>query len=557
MGYDLKPLKAPRTAGNVLRVLTAAAESSLTGGALADKFLADIGVVTLRQTVIDEPPTFLPPVHATSPRKGKAKQPAVEPAGPNHESFPFETAYDFVRAYKSGRCTPLQVAERVLAWTSESDRKDPAMRIFIAQSRDDLLAQAEASAARYRDGNPLGPLDGVPIAVKDELDQAGYRTTVGTSFLGRSKASEDAEPVARLRRAGALLIGKANMHEIGMGVTGLNPHHGPARNPYLPSRATGGSSSGSAAAVAAGFCPIAVGADGGGSIRIPSSLCGVVGLKPTFSRVSEHGAAPLCWSLAHVGPIAVSARDAALAFSVMAGPDPKDPQTLAQPPVDFHDWENGDLSGLRIGVYWPWFNDAEADVVRLGKQLLETLTEAGAELREISVSGLSLLRTAHLVTIASEMVTSNMHDMARDSAAYGNDVRVNLSLASRLRSSDYVQAQRVRTQICRQFATLFEQVDLIATPTTGCTAPELMPDALETGDSNLTLADRIMRFSLAANLTGVPGISLPAGYDYQGLPVGLQLMAAPFEEVSLLRVALVAEARVARRLPRVHSSLLE
>lgn len=237
------------------------------------------------------------------------------------------------------------------------------------------------------------------------------------SFLGTSKAKEDAEPVARLRRAGALLIGKANMHEIGMGVTGLNPHHGPARNPYLPNRATGGSSSGSAAAVAAGLCPIAVGADGGGSIRIPASLCGVVGLKPTFSRVSEHGAAPLCWSLAHVGPIAVSARDAALALSVMAGADPKDPHTLGQPPLDFAELERGDLSGLRIGVYWPWFEDAEADVVRLGKQLLETLVEAGAELREIEIGDLAPADAARAKTFAACADTESARSTPRQHRA--------------------------------------------------------------------------------------------------------------------------------------------
>jgi Asp-tRNA(Asn)/Glu-tRNA(Gln) amidotransferase A subunit family amidase len=166
----------------------------------------------------------------------------------------------------------------------------------------------------------LGPLDGVPIAVKDELDQVPYATTAGTRFLGREPASSDATVVARLRSAGALLVGKTNMHEVGLGITGVNPHHGTSRNPYDPARITGGSSSGSAAAVAAGLCPIAVSADAGGSIRIPAALCGVVGLKPTFGRMSERGAAALCWSLAHIGVIGASSADVALvAMKALSG----------------------------------------------------------------------------------------------------------------------------------------------------------------------------------------------------------------------------------------------
>ena len=170
---------------------------------------------------------------------------------------------------------------------------------MIAVNRDDVMKQAREATQRIKAGKPLSIFDGVPVAVKDELDMVPYPTTVGTSFLGKSPAKEDATVVARMRAAGALLVGKTNMHEIGINVTGLNPHHGTTRNPYNTDHFTGGSSSGSATAVAAGLVPVAIGADGGGSIRIPASFCGVFGLKPTFGRVSEHGAAPLCWSVAH------------------------------------------------------------------------------------------------------------------------------------------------------------------------------------------------------------------------------------------------------------------
>jgi len=417
-------------------------------------------------------------------------------------------------------------------------------------------AQAAASAARWKSGQPLSVFDGVPVPVKDELDQAGYPTTVGTKFLGTQPATEDATVVARLRAAGALLVGKTNMHEIGMGVTGLNPNHGSARNPYDPTRATGGSSSGSAAAVAAGFGPMAVGADGGGSIRIPASLCGLVGLKATYGRVSEHGAAPLCWSVAHVGPIAATARDAALGYALMAGADPKDANTLGQPAVHLKDFESPSLAGVRLGVYRPWFEDARGEVVGACRTLLEGLVERGAQLVELEVPELGLLRTVHLVTIVSEMASSHLAYFERHASEYGLDTRLNLSLARQFQAFDYIHAQRLRVRLHRHFAQALSQCDVLMTPTTGCTAPVLALDALSTGESNLPLFYEIMRFAPAANLTGFPAVSMPAGYDGQGLPVGLQAMGRPWEEHLLLQMARVAEELVPRQRPAVYRSLV-
>jgi Asp-tRNA(Asn)/Glu-tRNA(Gln) amidotransferase A subunit family amidase len=228
--------------------------------------------------------------------------------------YRFETVADFARAYRGGQLSPVDVARRLADACSSLDERDPAMQLLIAQDADDLMAQAEASAARFAAGEPLGVFDGVPVAVKDELDQVPYPTTVGTAFLGRESADEDATVAARFRAQGALLFGKTAMHEIGIGVTGLNPHHGTPRNPYDPGHFTGGSSSGPAAVVAAGLCPVAIGADGGGSIRTPAALCGISGLKATYGRISEHGAYPLCWSVGHVGPLAATVLDTALAY---------------------------------------------------------------------------------------------------------------------------------------------------------------------------------------------------------------------------------------------------
>jgi Asp-tRNA(Asn)/Glu-tRNA(Gln) amidotransferase A subunit family amidase len=425
------------------------------------------------------------------------------------------------------------------------------MRAFIAQDRDDVMRQARESTERRRAGQPRSVLEGVPIAVKDEVDQVPYPTTVGTRVHGRVPALRDATVVARLRAAGAVLIGKTNMHEIGIGVTGLNPHHGTARNPHDPSRHTGGSSSGSAAAVALGLCPAAVAADGGGSIRIPAAFCGLVGLKPTFGRVSEHGAAPLCWSVAHLGPIAATSEDAALLYAVMAGADAADPLTLGQPDAHLDGIEQLDLGGVRIGVDGAWFDDADSEVVAPCREALAVLERAGAELVDVSVSEVDLCRLAHLVTIGTEMTASQEPFFGEHLHAYGSDTQLLFSLVSCFPPTLYIAAQRARARVCFAFNEILQGVDVLATPTTGCVAPEVSRRALATGESNLVLFDRIMRFAPVANLTGLPAVSVPAGYAGH-LPVGLQLLGRPWQEHLLLRLCRVVERGVQRRQPRVH-----
>jgi Asp-tRNA(Asn)/Glu-tRNA(Gln) amidotransferase A subunit family amidase len=563
MGYEAKTVKAPRMAGPLLRISTGLAEGSLTGSLLTGTLLESAGILAIRGSVCDEAPMLHPPglPRATPGADGDAPPPDLGPldelvAQAAAPGFRFETAADFARAYREGRTSPLQVAERVLDRTQQSEEHDPAMRLFIAQRRDDVLAQAHEATDRWQRGKPLSPLDGVPVAVKDEVDQQGYPTTVGTCFLGKVAAAEDSGAVAPLRRAGAVLIGKANMHEIGLGVTGLNPHHGSARNPYDPARATGGSSSGPAACVAAGLGPVAVGADGGGSIRIPASLCGVVGLKPTFGRVSERGAAALCWSVAHIGPVAASVADAALAFALMAGPDPRDPNTHGRPPVTLARLAEGDLGGVRLGVMPAWFDDGDPPVVEQCRAALELLVAAGAQVVELDIPDLAMARSTHLTTIVAEMAAAHLPHYERHRRDYSLETRLNLALARRLTAYDYIHAQRLRARIAASFAAALGEVDAIATPATGCTAPLLPPDALKTGESNLEVVERIMRFAPVANLTGLPAISVPAGYDHLGLPVGLQLMGRHFEEHLLLRLAAVVERGVERRAPRVHYSLL-
>jgi Asp-tRNA(Asn)/Glu-tRNA(Gln) amidotransferase A subunit family amidase len=543
----------------MLRALAGLAESPGAGAVLTQKMLADAGIAAMRGVPASETPALVPPSFALSAelsRGASADAGAAAALGPASAGFPFECARDFHTAFATGATTPVEVAERALAWTRESDALTPAMRVFIAQRADDVMAQAEASQHRWSRGEPIGPFDGVPIAVKDELDQAGYPTTVGTRFLGRDVATADATAVARLRAAGAVLLGKANMHEIGLGVTGLNPHHGAARNPYHPDRATGGSSSGPAAAVAMGLGPVALGADGGGSIRIPASLCGLVGLKPTYGRVSEHGAAPLCWSVAHIGPIGGCIADVAAAYALIAGPDPLDPHTQGQPAVHLEGLGSGDLKGLRIGVYAPWFEHAEQAVVASCQRALDALLARGAERVDVVVPELGLLRAVHLVTIVGEMAGAHMTAYDAHRKEYGADTRLNLALGRKLTAADYVHAQRHRVRLAGHFERILREVDVLVTPTTGRTAPVLASDAIGSGEANLEMTDQIMRFAPAANLTGLPALSVPCGYDGSGLPIGIQLLGRAFDEARLLQVGRALEESTPRMAPRVHRRLL-
>jgi Asp-tRNA(Asn)/Glu-tRNA(Gln) amidotransferase A subunit family amidase len=560
MSYDLKPWKAPKAAGVGIRMLTAMVGHPPLGGALSSLLLKNLGIPAFRRVEASGTIPFGPPARPSLPAAGHDSGPLVQQAAGAESragsGFAFESAGDYAHAYLQGRTDPEEVARRLLKFTKDSDEMKPPLRVFIAQKAEDVLRQAQESAGRYRQKKPLSPLDGVPVAVKDELDQRGYPTSVGTSFLGRELVSEDAEVVSRLRRAGALLLGKANMHEIGILPTGLNPIFGAARNPYDPARETGGSSSGPAAAVAAGLCPIAVGADGGGSVRIPASFCGVFGLKPTFGRMSEHGAAPLCWSVAHVGPVGATLRDVALAYAVMAGPDPKDKNSLDQPAPVLTGFGRRDLSGIRLGICTPWFEDADAEVVAACRKVLEGLKAAGCAVEEVELPDLSLLRTVHTVIIVSEMAAAHLQHFRNHRREYSTVTRLNLSLARRLKATDYVHAQRHRMRLCEQFDSVMRKVDALVTPSTGCTAPVIAEKALKTDESNLTLIDRIMRYARPANLTGYPAISFPAGYDSQGLPIGFQVMGRSFEEHKLLQIAAAAEGLVEREKPRVHYRVL-
>jgi len=556
--YDLKSVKLPYLAGGALKLVASLAEGSLKGLILPN-LLESGGITWLRKQNFDEAPTNHPihfsgkmqeKVTATSaselPRKASATK-----------GFQFTSIFDIAKAYRDGTTTPEEVARKVLESIEASNKNNPPLNAFIAYQADDLMKQASEATQRIKKKKPLSIFDGVPVGIKDEVDVKGYPTTCGTPFL-KKVAEEDATVVARLRGTGALIVGKTNMHEIGINVTGLNPHFGSTCNPYNTNHYSGGSSSGSGTAVASGLVPVAIGADGGGSIRIPSSFCGLVGLKSTYGRVSEYGAFPLDWSVAYLGPLAGSATDAALTYALIAGSDLNDPNSLHQPTPSLKGWDNLKLKGLKLGVYWQWFRHADPEVVAACEAMLKQFEAMGCTIHEVTIPNLEANRVAHLITIASEMAQAmdSIYDNAHRFQEHGVDVRLNLALARQLTATDYVLAQRVRTRMMRHFAEAFQEVDMVITPSTAIAAPPIKSGALPDGDSDLSTTLEIMRFATTSNMTGHPAISFPVGYTKKGLPIGMQAIGRPWDESTLLRMALAAEQVVEKKEPQVYYNLL-
>ena len=572
--YNLKSVSIPRTSGRTLKILVSLLRTPGIRLLLIPFLLKQAGLSSLRKSKVEDFPVMSPihPIESkiTSVAAKKTikefidlvdkKQPHVLDQKIINSSkqnlFQPETAFDFHRAYLEGKTTPTDVALRLMDIVRSIEESAVPLRPFIAWKERELMQQARASTERYESGESLGILDGVPISVKDELDMTPFPTMVGTKFYNTQPPAEDATSVSRLRSAGALMVGKTNMHEIGLGVTGLNVPCGTTRNPHHLDHYPGGSSSGSAAAVAAGLSPIALGLDGGGSIRIPASLCGVVGLKTTWGRISSAGAAPLSWSVSTVGPIASSVDDAALAYSYLAGPDIRQGLTQNQPPVDLQYYNDANLKGVKLGIFSAWFKHASVDIVQNCEHMLDAFKAQGATIEEVEIPELNEVRIAHAVTLATEMLTSLQTYFKIFRQPFGLDVLLNLTLAKEFKGSDYVKAQRIRAELIRNMTQIYQRVDAIVSPSTACTAPPIFPEALKNGESDLSTLTELMRYVPEANIGGFPAISFPVGYDAKGLPVGMQIMGRPWEESFLLRMAKTSERFFTRHPPMMRFSLL-
>jgi aspartyl-tRNA(Asn)/glutamyl-tRNA(Gln) amidotransferase subunit A len=429
------------------------------------------------------------------------------------------------------KLSPVELTEACLERIGSLDAR---LRAFITVTREEALTSAQQAASAIARGNYKGPLHGVPIALKDLFDTAGVRTTAGSKILAERVPAEDAEATARLKAAGAVLIGKLNMHEFAFGVTGANPHFGAIHNPWDLERSCGGSSSGSAAAVAAAMVPAALGSDTGGSIRIPSALCGVTGIKPTYGRVSRRGIVPLSWSLDHAGPMARTALDAAIVLKAISGRDPLDESTGAEPVPDYaRILEDRRLKGLRVGVPQEhFFDNVDEEVLKaIHTAILVLRDELKAQVDEVSLPHIAEAPAAVNAIMLPEALAYHQRWLSERPQDYGEDVRSRLDLALAYPAVSYVQAQRLRSLIVEEWREkVFDRFDLLAVPTTPVAAPTLDDNTIQT---TLTL----VRLTGTFNLLGVPAASVPCGFTSNGLPIGLQLVGRWWEEGTVLRVA--------------------
>jgi len=444
------------------------------------------------------------------------------------------TIESFGSALRARRISALEITDECLG---RIDRLGPTLRAFITVDADGARRVAKERDAELAAGRARGPLHGVPMAWKDLCASAGLPTSCGTRTRDYFVSEAPCTAVARLTAAGAITLGKTNMTELALGPFGDNAHHGHVQNPWRSGHCSGGSSSGSGSAISAGLALGAIGSDTGGSIRLPAACCGIVGVKPTYGRVSRAGAMALSWSNDHLGPMARTVRDAALMLGVMAGSDSADPTTSRRRVPDYLAGIDAGVRGLRLGVpanYY--FDEVDAEIVTAVREAARQLGELGARVTEVRVPDPIPLAEATGVVSRAESATIHERLLRERPQELQPVVRARLEFGLHLSAHDYLQALRSRGRLTREFLrAVFSQVDLLLAPTIPEPAPEIT--AVTTGrvEDIITRMGRFSRLTRPFNGLGLPVLSLPCGFSTRGLPLALSIVGRPFDEATVLR----------------------
>ena len=445
----------------------------------------------------------------------------------NLNSLTIVSALELIRGQQA---TPQDVAAACLR---QIQRLNATLHAFITVIAEPPIETINASLPSTTITNMLR---GIPIAVKDLFDTAGIRTTVGSRFFADHIPTTDAFVVEKLKQAGATILGKTNTHEIALGVTGNNPHYGAARNPWDRTRVSGGSSSGSAIAVAADMALGALGTDTGGSIRIPASLCGVVGFKPTYGRVSLRGVFPLSWNLDHVGPLTKTVRDAALLLQVISLYDSADPASIKMLTGDYLSHLTDDISGRKIAFgVGEYIAAADPEVLEAVQEARLVFDSLGCKLEDVNVDWMREAALANKTMTQSDGAAVHRDRLQEHPDWFGEDIRQRLEAGAKTTSTDYILARRTQTEMRRRCEQFFEKYDLLILPTTPTSAPSIEGvDALEQ-------AARLTRFTAPFNLTGLPALSLPCGFTKTRLPIGLQIVSRAGADARVLNAGYAFE----------------
>ena len=449
----------------------------------------------------------------------------------------YMSAWEVSRRIREGEVSPVDVVDACLA---RIEATEPTLNSFITLLPEAARAAAQRAEQEIARGNYRGPLHGIPVGLKDLFNTAGVRTTSGTRIYDNYVPAADCTVAARFRQAGAILLGKLNMHPLAYGPTGENADYGHMHNPWNPERVTGGSSGGSGSAAAAGQCHITMGSDTGGSVRIPAALCGIVGLKPTYGRVSRAGLTPLSWCLDHPGPMTRCVEDAALAMNAIAGADPADPATSDAAVPDYTAALTGDIRGLRIGVVKEYFDDElDGGVADLTMRAIGVLEELGAEITEVSLPLYEYAQPISNAILMAEAAAAHREALLNHGGQLYPPVRERLEEGLFISAAEYLRAQQARQVFCGQVAGLLAGVDLLAGPAEPVTAPRLLERRVATGGGGQLrpVTPMLTKYTRVYNITGSPAISVPCGFAADGLPVGLHLAGRNFDEATVLRAA--------------------
>lgn len=438
---------------------------------------------------------------------------------------------DAAAKLRDGSLSPVELTQAALARVEQTEEK---LNAYVRLNADYAMTAARQAEEEIKAGRYLGEMHGIPVAIKDLYDIAGLPTTCSSEVLHDHMAQHDSACVARLKAAGAIAIGKTHTHEFAYGIA--TPTTG---NPWNPDYIPGGSSGGSGATVAARGCFMAMGSDTGGSIRIPAAVCGVVGLKPTYGRVSRTGVASLSWSLDHVGPLTRTVRDAAISLKWLAGYDPRDPGSANEPVGDYLSALDAGVKGLRIGVPSNFFfEDVDPDIEAATRKAIEHYASLGATLVDVELPYAEQIMGVEFGLCLPEASAYHQHMLRERADLYGEDVRSVLEAGELIPAVDYIQALRVRQMMKLAWSEMYSKIDAMIAPTVVGPATKRGQENIDWGGGQEEpIKSAFVRLSAPANVTGLPSIAVPCGFTDSGLPLSFQVIGRPFDEAGILRIA--------------------
>lgn len=434
--------------------------------------------------------------------------------------------------------SPVELTRAVLDHAEQNDEK---INAYISYTREQAEAAAKKAEEEISQGNYRGMFHGIPMALKDNIYIKDELTTMASKIHQDFKPSHDATVVEKLRNAGAIFTGKLNLHEYAWGATTSSPHFGPCHNPWDLEKIPGGSSGGSGAALITDMTMASLGTDTGGSIRIPASICGIVGLKQTYGRVSNYGSFPLAWTLDHIGPMTKTVKDAAALLEIIAGYDPRDITSVNVPVDNYLSGITGDLQDLVIGVNEDYFfKQVDSDIERSVRDAIKQLEAQGAKIQEVKIPSLKHSEWAVMTTIISEPAAIHQQNHLHRPDDFGEDLQFLFDLGELPSAVDYVQAQQLRRHLKQDFQKAFSEVDVLITPTLPIPTPLIGSDTVDLNGEEVALLDHIIRFTGPGNITGLPALSVPCGFKGD-MPVGMQIMGKAFDEKTILNVGYAVE----------------